>query len=66
VALSVRQYEACGVVAAISAYNFPLQTNVWKVFSALAAGCSVVLRPSPLTPLTALALGAAAADAGLA
>ncbi|OHV32088.1 MULTISPECIES: aldehyde dehydrogenase family protein [Pseudofrankia] len=65
VVLSIRRYEPCGVVAAITPYNFPLQTSVWKVFSALAAGCSVVLRPSPLTPLTALALGAAAAEAGL-
>ncbi|SHN75752.1 aldehyde dehydrogenase family protein [Cryptosporangium aurantiacum] len=65
VLLSVRSYEPVGVVAAITPYNFPLQTNVWKVFSALAAGCSVILRPSPLTPLTALALGDAAAAAGL-
>ncbi|MBL7496384.1 aldehyde dehydrogenase family protein [Frankia sp. CNm7] len=65
VVLSIRRYEPCGVVAAITPYNFPLQTSVWKVFSALAAGCSVVLRPSPLTPITALALGAAAREAGL-
>jgi aldehyde dehydrogenase (NAD+) len=65
VMMSIRRYEPCGVVAAITPYNFPLQTNVWKVFSALAAGCSVVLRPSPLTPLTALALGEVAAEAGL-
>jgi acyl-CoA reductase-like NAD-dependent aldehyde dehydrogenase len=63
--MSIRRYEPCGVVAAITPYNFPLQTNVWKVFSALAAGCSVVLRPSPLTPLTALVLGQLAAEAGL-
>ncbi|ADP82175.1 aldehyde dehydrogenase family protein [Pseudofrankia inefficax] len=65
VVMSIRRYEPCGVVAAITPYNFPLQTGVWKVFSALAAGCSVILRPSPLTPLTALALGAAAQEAGL-
>ena len=65
VTLSIRRYEPCGVVAAITPYNFPLQTNVWKVFSALATGCTVVLRPSPLCPLTALALGEAAAEAGL-
>lgn len=65
VLLSIRRYEPCGVVAAITPYNFPLQTNVWKVFSALAAGCSVVLRPSPLTPITALALGAATLEVGL-
>ncbi len=65
VALSIRRYEPCGVVAAITPYNFPLATNAWKVFSALATGCCVVLRPSPLTPLTALALGAAAIEAEL-
>jgi aldehyde dehydrogenase (NAD+) len=65
VLLSIRRYEPVGVVTAITPYNFPLQTNIWKVFSALAAGCSVILRPSPLTPLTALALGQAALDADL-
>jgi aldehyde dehydrogenase (NAD+) len=65
VLLSIRRYEPVGVVAAITPYNFPLQTNVWKVFSALATGCSVILRPSPLTPLTALALGQAALTADL-
>ncbi len=65
VVLSVREYEPCGVVAAITPYNFPFQTNVWKVVSALVAGCSVVLRPSPLTPLSALVFGLAAAEAGL-
>ncbi|MDI2128038.1 aldehyde dehydrogenase family protein [Yinghuangia seranimata] len=65
VRLSIRRYEPVGVVAAITAYNFPLVTNVVKVFPALAAGCTVVLRPSPLTPLAALVLGDAAAAAGL-
>ncbi len=65
VILSIRRYEPVGVVAAITPYNFPLQTNVWKVFSALVTGCSVILRPSPLTPLTAMALGEAAVAAGL-
>ena len=65
VVMSIRQYEPCGVVAAITPYNFPFQTNVWKVASALAAGCSVVLRPSPLTPLSGLVFGLAAAEAGL-
>jgi len=65
VLLSIRQYEPVGVVTAITPYNFPMQTNIWKVFSALAAGCSVILRPSPLTPLSALALGEAALAADL-
>lgn len=64
VRLSVRRYEPTGVVAAITPYNFPFITNVWKVVPALLAGCTVVLRPSPLTPLEALVLGEAAEEAG--
>ena len=65
VRLSMRQYEPVGVVAAISPYNFPFVTNIWKVVPALLAGCTVVLRPSPLTPLQALVLGEAAEETGL-
>jgi aldehyde dehydrogenase (NAD+) len=63
--LSLRRYEPVGVVAAISAYNVPLAMNVSKVIPALAVGCTVVLRPSPLTPLSGLVFGLAAEDAGL-
>ena len=65
VRLSVRRYEPVGVVAAISPYNFPFVTNVWKIVPALVTGCTVILRPSPLTPLEALVMGEAAAEAGL-
>jgi acyl-CoA reductase-like NAD-dependent aldehyde dehydrogenase len=65
VALSVMTYEPVGVVAAIAACNFPLYTALWKVVPALMTGCTVVLRPSPLTPLATLAIGEAAAEAGL-
>lgn len=65
VRLSVRHYEPVGVVSAITAYNFPLVTNISKVVPALAVGCTVVLRPSPLTPLTALALGRLAQEADI-
>jgi aldehyde dehydrogenase (NAD+) len=65
VRMSVRRYEPAGVVAAITPYNFPLITNVWKVIPALLAGCTVVLRPSPLTPLEATVFGEAAEEAGL-
>jgi len=58
-------YEPVGVVAAIPAYNFPFWIAAWKVFPALITGNTVVLRPSPLTPLSALMLGEAAAAAGL-
>lgn len=57
--------EPVGVVSAITAFNYPLLLNLFKVGPALAAGCTVVLRPSPLTPLSALALGEVAQEAGL-
>ncbi len=65
--LSNRQvwYEAGGVVAAITPWNFPLQTNLAKVFPALATGNTVVLKPAPDTPWTATALGKIAAEVGL-
>jgi len=65
VRLSIRRFEPAGVVAAITPYNFPFITNVWKVVPALLAGCTVVLRPSPLTPLEAIVFGEAAEEAGL-
>ncbi|MET0143928.1 MAG: aldehyde dehydrogenase family protein [Ilumatobacteraceae bacterium] len=65
VVASVRVFEPIGVVSAITAYNYPLWLNIWKVVPALLAGNSVVLRPSPFTPLTALVLGEAADAAGI-
>ncbi|OYV02398.1 MAG: aldehyde dehydrogenase [Burkholderiales bacterium PBB5] len=57
--------EALGVVAAVVPWNFPLAIALWKVAPALAAGCTVVLKPSPETPLTALRLAELALEAGL-
>jgi acyl-CoA reductase-like NAD-dependent aldehyde dehydrogenase len=57
--------EPVGVVAAIVPWNFPLLLASWKVAPALAAGCTVVLKPAPATPLTALELGRIALEAGL-
>src|SRR4051794_10092486 len=57
--------EPVGVVGAIVPWNFPLQTAAWKVAPALACGCSVVLKPSELTPLNALRLGEICREAGL-
>jgi len=54
-----------GVVAAIVPWNFPLMNAVWKIAPALACGCTVVMKPAELTPLSALWLGAAALDAGI-
>jgi aldehyde dehydrogenase (NAD+) len=65
VRLSIRRFEPSGVVAAITPYNFPFITNVWKIIPALLAGCTTVLRPSPLTPLEALVFGEAAEEADL-
>ena len=53
-----------GVVAAISPFNAPLNLSVQKVAPAIAAGCTVVLKPSKATPLTALAIGKLMTDAG--
>ncbi len=54
-----------GVVAALTPFNFPLNLAAHKVAPALAAGNSVVLKPSPRTPLTALLLAEAAEAAGI-
>jgi aldehyde dehydrogenase (NAD+) len=50
------RYEPIGVVAAMTPWNFPHTLNVMKLGAALAAGNTVVLKPSPLTPLAGLAL----------
>jgi betaine-aldehyde dehydrogenase len=57
--------EPIGVAGAIIPWNYPLLMASWKVAPALAAGCTMVLKPSELTPLTALELGDIVADAGL-
>jgi betaine-aldehyde dehydrogenase len=54
-----------GVVGTITPWNYPLQMAVWKVIPALAAGCSVVIKPAELTPLTTLTLARLAGEAGL-
>jgi acyl-CoA reductase-like NAD-dependent aldehyde dehydrogenase len=65
VALSLRRHEPVGVVAAITPYNAAIIMAFQKVVPALLAGNSVVLRPSPLTPISSLAFGAAAEAAGI-
>ncbi|MEK1933718.1 MAG: aldehyde dehydrogenase family protein [Pararhizobium sp.] len=57
--------EPLGVVGAITPWNYPLLMVAWKVAPALAAGCTMVLKPSELTPLTALELGVIAEEVGL-
>ena len=56
--------EAVGVVGAIVPWNFPLLVAIWKLGPALAAGCTVVLKPAEQTPLTALYFGELLAEAG--
>jgi betaine-aldehyde dehydrogenase len=63
--LSMSAYEPYGVVAAITPWNSPLTMEAQKVAPALAAGNAVILKPSEITPSTALALGQIALDAGL-
>ncbi len=57
--------EPIGVAGAIIPWNYPLLMASWKVAPALAAGCTMVLKPSELTPLTALELGTIVEEAGL-
>jgi aldehyde dehydrogenase (NAD+) len=64
-ALSVRRHEPVGVVSAITPYNAPLIMGFQKLIPALLAGNSMILRPSPLTPISSLIFGAAADAAGL-
>ena len=57
--------QPVGVVAAITPWNFPAAMITRKIGPALAAGCTVVLKPAEQTPMTALALGALAEAAGV-
>lgn len=59
---SMIRREPLGVVASIAPWNYPLMMAIWKVAPALAAGNTVVLKPSELTPLSALRLAELAAD----
>ena len=56
--------EPVGVAAQIVPWNCPLMMATWKLAPALAAGCSVVLKPDPQTPLTAIRLAELASDVG--
>ena len=56
--------EPVGVAAQIVPWNYPLMMATWKLAPALAAGCSVVLKPDPQTPLTAVRLAELAAEVG--
>jgi aldehyde dehydrogenase (NAD+)/betaine-aldehyde dehydrogenase len=57
--------EPVGVCAQIVPWNYPLLMSTWKLAPALAAGCTVVLKPDPQTPLTALRLAELATEVGI-
>ena len=59
---SMVRREPLGVVGQIAPWNYPLMMAIWKIGPALAAGNTVVLKPSELTPVTALRLGELAAE----
>lgn len=58
-------HEAIGVAGCITPWNVPLYVNIGKVFSALLAGCTVVLKPAPDTPLMGTFMGELGIEAGL-
>src|SRR5215216_2145225 len=56
--------EPVGVVGQIVPWNYPLMLATWKLSPALAAGCAVVLKPDPATPLSAIRIAELAAEVG--
>lgn len=63
--LGYTRREPVGVVGAITPWNFPLVMEVGKLSAALAAGCTIVLKPAEQTPLSAVKLGELICEAGL-
>jgi aldehyde dehydrogenase (NAD+) len=63
--IALTRREPIGVVGLVTPWNFPLAIPAWKLSAALVAGCTTVLKPSPLTPLTAKLLVDCFADAGV-
>jgi betaine-aldehyde dehydrogenase len=61
---SIRR-EPVGVIGSIAPWNYPLQMGAWKVLPAIAAGNTIVLKPSELTPLTTLRFAELATEAGI-
>ncbi len=62
---SMLRREPVGVVGQIAPWNYPLMMAVWKIGPALAAGCTVVLKPAPTTPISTLMLAELSAEAGI-
>lgn len=57
--------EPVGVVGAITPWNYPAELVGWKLCGALAAGCTIIIKPAEITPFTALAIGAKCIEAGI-
>lgn len=64
-ALTYTVREPVGVVAAIVPWNFPLMIGMWKIAPALACGCTLVVKPAEITPLSALRVAELALEAGV-
>jgi len=62
---SMYRREPVGPVGQIAPWNYPLMMAAWKIGPALAAGCTIVLKPAPGTPLTSLMLADLIAEAGI-
>jgi betaine-aldehyde dehydrogenase len=62
---SIYRREPVGVVAQICPWNYPVMMAAWKIGPALAAGCTIVLKPAPSTPLTTLLLAELTREAGI-
>jgi betaine-aldehyde dehydrogenase len=62
---SMFRREPVGVVGQIAPWNYPVMMAIWKMGPALAAGCTLVLKPAPATPITSLMLAELAAEAGI-
>lgn len=62
---SLFRREPVGVVGQIAPWNYPFLMAIWKIGPALAAGCSVILKPAPTTPLTALMMAEISKEAGI-
>ncbi len=62
---SIPRREPVGVVGQIAPWNYPLMMAAWKIGPALAAGCTIILKPAPGTPLTSLMLADLIAESGI-
>lgn len=64
-ALTYTVREPVGVVGAIVPWNFPIMIGIWKIAPALACGCTLIVKPAELTPMTAIRIGELALEAGI-